>query len=58
MMLCLPVCRDTHAQVEQILALRTNLMEAAEKLRRSEAERAQLEGDISSLRQQVCVALA
>jgi DNA repair ATPase RecN len=40
-------------QVEQILNLRTDLMEAAEKLRRSEAERQQLETDITSLRQQV-----
>jgi hypothetical protein len=41
-------------QVEQILNLRTDLMEAAEKLRRSEAERQTLETDITSLRQQVC----
>jgi hypothetical protein len=40
-------------QVEQILNLRTDLMEAAEKLRRSEAERQTLETDITSLRQQV-----
>lgn len=40
-------------QVEQILNLRTDLMEAAEKLRRSEAERQQLDTDITSLRQQV-----
>jgi hypothetical protein len=39
--------------VEQILNLRTDLMEAAEKLRRSEAERQTLETDIASLRQQV-----
>lgn len=41
-------------QVEQILTLRTDLMEAAEKFRRSEAERQTLETDITSLRQQVC----
>lgn len=41
-------------QVEQILNLRTDLMEAAEKLRRSEAERQQLDTDITGLRQQVC----
>jgi hypothetical protein len=40
-------------QVEQILNLRTDLMEAAEKLRRSEAERQTLESDITTLRQQV-----
>lgn len=40
-------------QVEQILNLRTDLMEAAEKLRRSEADRQQLDTDIVSLRQQV-----
>jgi hypothetical protein len=40
-------------QVEQILNLRTDLMEAAGKLRRSEAERQTLESDITILRQQV-----
>lgn len=40
-------------QVDQILALRSDLMEAAERLRRSEAERLELEAGIGSLRQQV-----
>lgn len=40
--------------MEQILNLRTDLMEAAEKLQRSVAERQTLETDIASLRQQVC----
>lgn len=46
-------CAPILLQVEQILNLRTDLMEAAEKLRRSEAERQTLETDITSLRQQV-----
>lgn len=47
-------CMNLLLQVGQILNLRTDLMEAAEKLRRSEAERQTLETDITSLRQQVC----
>jgi hypothetical protein len=42
-----------HAQVEQILGLRGDLMEASEKLRRSETDRQQLEADIAGLKQQV-----
>lgn len=48
--ICLACCV---VQVEQILNLRTDLMEAAEKLRCSEGERQTLETDIASLRQQV-----
>lgn len=39
--------------MEQILSLRADLMEAAEKLRRSETDKQQLETDIASLKQQV-----
>ena len=40
-------------QVEQILALRSDMMDAAEHLRRSEAERAQQETELANTRQQV-----
>jgi hypothetical protein len=40
-------------QVEQILGLRSDLMEAAEKLRRAESDKQQAEADIASLKQQV-----
>jgi hypothetical protein len=40
-------------QVEQILSLRSDLMEAAEKLRRAESDKQQAEADIATLKQQV-----
>lgn len=40
-------------QVDQILAMRGELVEATEKVRRLEAEKEQLDTDISSLKQQV-----
>jgi hypothetical protein len=40
-------------QVEQILSLRSDLMEATEKLRRAESDKQQAEADIASLKQQV-----
>lgn len=47
-------CLSAGLQVEQILGLRADLMEAAEKLRRSETDKQQLETDIATLKQQVC----
>ncbi len=40
-------------QVDAIMALRAELMELTEKLRRAEADRTQMETDISGLRSQV-----
>uniref|UniRef100_A0A383VEV0 Cilia- and flagella-associated protein 58 central coiled coil domain-containing protein n=1 Tax=Tetradesmus obliquus TaxID=3088 RepID=A0A383VEV0_TETOB len=45
--------RERDAQVEQILTLRSDLMDAAEKLRRAESDKQQAEADIASQKQQI-----
>eukprot|EP00882_Tetradesmus_deserticola_P031111 GHRQ01035164.1.p1 GENE.GHRQ01035164.1~~GHRQ01035164.1.p1 ORF type:complete len:612 (+),score=349.69 GHRQ01035164.1:203-1837(+) len=45
--------RERDGQVEQILGLRSDLMDAAEKLRRAEADKQQAEADIAGLKQQI-----
>lgn len=49
----MPCALPVRLQVEQILSLRSDLMEVSEKLRRAEAEKQQAEADIASLKQQV-----
>jgi hypothetical protein len=53
LLLVLALCCCADEQVEQILGLRSDLMEAAEKLRRAESDKQQGEADIASLKQQV-----